>query len=532
MFRSLLKIRLLALWQVIVGRRVKKRSASKVKIVLYAILAVYIIASLLLAVGMMFMGLTRPLVSVGLGWLVMAVAALMYVAVSVIGSIFMTQQQIYEAKDNELLLSMPIPPSYILATRVLMILILNILFALVLLAPAFFVYCLEVPALSPLMVINFIVALLLISCMSTAISCICGGVVAFISSKMRRKNLISVVLMLAFFFAYMYFYMNLQTYTAKLIASGSAIADAISKSLPPIYHFGRAIDGPSMLSLLLLAVWCLVPSALVYYLLSRSFIKIATAKRGTFRVEYRERELKVSSVRAALLRKELGRFFSLPLYVFNCSLGSFFSLIGAIALIVKGPELKAMLYMIPELRPLLPLLAGAAICFVASTNIITAPSISLEAKTLWLLKSMPISAYDVFYAKIMASLVVTLPPLALLSVVICAVFGLKPLQWLLVIATPLLLQIFISLMGLVLNLLLPRFDWLSEMVVIKQSGSVVAALFGGMAVVLLPTLVYWLLTPNIPGDIYLAMCALLFIVLSLIMLAFLRGKGAKIFNDL
>ncbi|NLL46338.1 MAG: hypothetical protein GX250_05960, partial [Clostridiales bacterium] len=121
MFKSLLKIRLLSLWQSFVGRRVKKRS-SKVKIVLYTLLAIYVVVALFAAVGMVFMGIAKPLVSVGLGWLVMAVAALMCVAVSVVGSIFMTQQQIYEAKDNELLLSMPIPPSYILATRVLLIL--------------------------------------------------------------------------------------------------------------------------------------------------------------------------------------------------------------------------------------------------------------------------------------------------------------------------------------------------------------------------------------------------------------------------
>lgn len=531
MLKALIKIRLLSLWQAFVGRRVQKR-ANKLKIVLYTILAVYIIASLFASMGLIFRGLARPLVSIGFGWLVMAVAAIMSVAVSVVGSIFMTQQQIYEAKDNELLLSMPIPPSYILATRVLMILILNILFGIFILVPVFFVYCLEVPAVSPLMIINFIIALVLMSFISTAISCICGGVVAFVSSKMRRKNLISVVLMLAIFFAYMYFYMNIQTYTAKLIAAGAEVAAAISKSLPPIFHFGMAVTGPDPLALLLLAVWCLAPFAVVYYLLSKSFIKIATAKRGTVRVEYRERELKVSSVRAALLRKELGRFFSLPLYVFNCSLGAVFALIGAAALIVKGAELKAALYMFSGFQALVPLLVCAAICFLATTNCITAPTISLEAKTLWLLKSMPISAYDVFYAKIMSSLVVTLPPLAILSVVACVVFGATPLQWLLIIVTPLLLQIFISLMGLVLNLLLPRFDWLSEMIVIKQSASVMAAVFGGMAVVLLPVLVYVLLARNIPGDIYLAMCALLFLILSLIMLAFLKGKGAKIFNEL
>ncbi|NLL46622.1 MAG: hypothetical protein GX250_07430, partial [Clostridiales bacterium] len=417
-------------------------------------------------------------------------------------------------------------------TRVLLILILNLLIGAFILVPAFIVYCIALPAVSVLMIVIFIIALVLVAFISTAISCACGWLVALITSKMRRKNLISTLLMLALLFAYMYFYMNLQSYTAKLIAAGSEFAAAISKSLPPVYYFGRAIDSPDLMALLLLALWCLVPFAMVYYLLSKSFLKIATSKRGTIRVEYRERELKVSSVRAALLRKELGRFFSLPMYVLNSSLGAVFALIGAAALIIKGAELRALLSVIPELQPLIPLLACTALCFFATTNYITAPSISLEAKTLWLLKSMPLRASDVFFAKIMASLVVTVPPLALAGIAACLVLDVTLVQGLLIIVTPLILQVFISLMGLVLNLKLPRFDWLSETLVIKQSASVTAAVFGAMAVVAIPGLIYILFARNIPGDIYMAMCALLFLILSLIMLSFLRGKGTEIFNNL
>jgi len=500
--------------------------------VLYAILAVYVVVSLFAAVGMMFMGVAKPLISVGLGWLVMAIAGLMCIALSVVGSIFMTQQQIYEAKDNELLLSMPIPPSYILATRIFLILVLNMLIGVFILIPAFIVYCIYAPAVTALMIIIFILAFILIAFISTAVSCACGWLVALISSKMRRKNLISTVLMLAAFFGYMYFYMNLQSYTAKLIAGGTEFAAAISKALPPVYLFGRAIDSPDFLALLQFALWCMLPFVLVYFLLSRSFIKIATSKRGGVRVEYKERELKVGSVRSALIRKELGRFFSLPMYIFNSGLGAVMALIGAAAILIKGPELISMLESVPAFQPLIPLLMCAMLCFIATTNCITAPSISLEAKTLWLLRSIPVKASDVFYAKIMASLVVTVPPLMLASLASCYVLDLNPVQGLLIVVTPLLLQVLISLTGLVLNLLLPRFEWLSETVVLKQSASVMAAVFGGMAIVAVPVLVFVFFASNVPGDIYMALCALLFFILSLIMLGFLKGRGTRIFNDL
>lgn len=531
MFKSLLKVRFLSLWQSFAGRRVKK-STGKLKILLFVLLAIYVVAALFATVGMLFMNLAKPLVSVELGWLVMAVAGLMSIAVCFVGSIFMTQQQIYEARDNELLLSMPIPPSYILASRVSMVLILNMLLGGFVLVPAFVVYCLQSSAVSALMIISFIVAFVFIAFISTAISCAGGWLVALISSKMRRKNLISVLLMLALFFGYMYLSMNLQSYTARLVEAGSEIADAISRGLPPVYLFGRAIDGPDILALLQFALWCLLPFALVYYLLSRSFIKIATSKRGTVRIVYREKELKVSSARAALLRKELGRFFSLPMYVLNSGLGAVMALIGAVVLLVKGSDLRALLGAVPGFQSIVPLLACAALCFLATTNYITAPSISLEAKTLWLLKSMPLRASEVFVAKIGASLVITLPPLAIAALVAGLVLGVTPVQGLLIIVTPLILQVFVSLMGLVLNLQFPRFDWLSETVAIKQSTSVGIAIFGGMAIVALPALVYIFLANSIPAAIYMALCALLFLVLSLIMIAFLRGKGAKIFNNL
>ena len=54
------------------------------------------------------------------GWIgcTFATAGLMALGLSVFGSVFATQSQIYDAKDNGLLLSMPIPPRTILLSWV------------------------------------------------------------------------------------------------------------------------------------------------------------------------------------------------------------------------------------------------------------------------------------------------------------------------------------------------------------------------------------------------------------------------------
>ena len=72
---------------------------------------------------LMFVGFAElvPLCEMGLTWLYFAMAGTMALALSMLGSVFMTQAQLYDAKDNELLLSMPMPPKYILLTRIAML---------------------------------------------------------------------------------------------------------------------------------------------------------------------------------------------------------------------------------------------------------------------------------------------------------------------------------------------------------------------------------------------------------------------------
>ena len=66
--------------------------------------------------------------------------------------------------------------------------------------------------------------------------------------------------------------------------------------------------------------------ALVYALLSVTFLRVATSKRGGAKAKYREKTHKVSSAGAALLKRESLRFFKNPMIFLNCALGSLFLL--------------------------------------------------------------------------------------------------------------------------------------------------------------------------------------------------------------
>lgn len=533
MFKVLLKTRLAALFDSVFRRgSVNSKERGPVFKVLMGLLALYVIVALLFSTGAMFHMIAKPLISVNLGWLYFSLTSLFAFILSFVGSVFVAKAQIFEAKDNDLLLSMPISPSVILASRASVIVFLNLIYTLFIMLPAIFVYGMNAE-ITPAMLTIFIIAVLLLPFFSSAVSLIFGWLIALISSKLRRKNLITTILMLVFFIGYMSIYMNMQSYMSELISNGEAIGEAIKKVFPPAYFFGTAINNIDWLSLLLFALWCIVPFLIIYIVLARSFIKIATTNVGEYKAVYVEKSLKSSSSRIALIKKDLLRFFNTPIYLINCGLGVIFQIIIAGALIIKGSSiLPAELAAMGDTVSL-PIILCLIMCFCVAMTNTTAPSISLEGKNLWLLKALPVATKDVLFAKIDANLIIGIPVIIVVSIVSWIALPMSFLEGLIILMVPLTLQVFTALWGLISNLIFPKLDWINETTVIKQSASVLVGMFGILAIIMVAVILYVAkLSEIIPIEQYMMICALFFIILSIGMVYFIRTKGVRMFETL
>ena len=84
--------------------------------------------------------LCGPLTAAGMGWLYMALMGLMGVMLGVFGSVFSTYSSLYQAKDNDLLLAMPIPPGTILMARLSGVYAVGLMYELLVMAPAVIAY--------------------------------------------------------------------------------------------------------------------------------------------------------------------------------------------------------------------------------------------------------------------------------------------------------------------------------------------------------------------------------------------------------
>ena len=136
MLKALLKVRLAAFGAYFTGASRSRRRQSKVQKIGMLALMLYALA----AFGMLFYTSFSAIAGIyaheGFGWLYFAMYAIMAFALMVFGSVFTAKAQLYEAKDNELLLSMPIAPRAILASRMASLWLLNLIFGLVVAVPA------------------------------------------------------------------------------------------------------------------------------------------------------------------------------------------------------------------------------------------------------------------------------------------------------------------------------------------------------------------------------------------------------------
>ena len=531
MTKALLKKQLLEVFSWLYIDRKSGKNRSRNGIIGYAVL--YLIVFVFL--GYMFWNvassLCAPLLAADLGWLYMALMSLIGIALGVFGSVFNTFSSLYQAKDNDLLLSMPIPASKILLIRLIGVYATGLLYELVVMLPTIIVFFINA-RMSIAAYIFTVLTPFVLSIFVLTLSCVLGFVVALISSRLKNKNIITVIISLAFIAGYYYVYSKAYAILQSILADPMALGIKVKTILYPFYHMGRGCEG-SALSMLIFTVIIAALFAVVYLVLSRSFIRITTSNRGSAKAKYREKQAKAGNVKSALLKKELRRFLASPTYMLNCGLGIIISLVAAVAIVIKGSYVSEVIYAelgIP--RDLAALLAAAAVCMMASMNDISAPSVSLEGKTLWLLHSMPVKAADALTAKLRLHLYLSaVPVLALTAAVLWVIRPSVYFAFLLPI-TVVGFVIMMALAGLFLNLKFPNLNWTSESVPVKQSMSVSLTLFGGWGIVLALGGIYLALARYIGPVLYLTIVAVLLFALSALLFHWIKTKGTRIFDGL
>lgn len=530
MLKTLIKLRIKGIF-LRQTRGSKKKKTSIGKIALMAILFGYVAIVFLGMFGMLFFSIVDSLHSMHIDELYFSLMSILIIMFCFIGSVFITHHEIYEAKDNELLLSMPISNKDILLSRIFTILILNYIYELIIAIPALFVYIVSV-GMEVMQIILFVGVILTLPLFVLALSCLFGWILAHILVRAKMKNVITIILYVAFMGCYFYVINSIEGYIGWLLQNGETIANAIEKGAFPIYHLSIAISEGNILSFLIYFVCAIVPFIVVIYLLSTNFIKLATTKPKLKKNVYKVKEMKTNSLKKALLIREIKHFTSNAMVMLNGAVGIIFCIIGTIAVFIYGNQVKFVIAMIPELSGMIvPILCLVGIG-VNSMNMISASSISLEGNRLWIIKTLPIQAKDILMIKLMLHLLFCIPAGLIFSIATVIVFEVDILNAILVVMAPVLFTTFIDLLGLLLNLWKPKFDWVNETVCVKQSVPSILTMFIAMGLAFVIGICYMLIENFVTLDIYMYMMFIVFIVLDIALYYMLNTWGVRRFEQL
>ena len=534
MLKTLIKKQLLELFQTYFIDRKTGKARSKKGTILFFVL----LGFLFLALGFVFFAMALKLgtavLSSGINWLYFALMGLLAMALGVFGSVFNTYASVYLPKDNELLMALPIPAKTLLLARLSGVYATSLMYSGWIWIPAMIAYWFIVP-LNAAKLLFPILMMFLIALFVSVLSCVLGWVVALIASKAKGKSFLTLFLSLAVFVLYYVGYFKIINSIGEILSHIEELGRTVQSRLHYAYLLGKASDGDG-LSMLLIALITAALAGSCFLVLSRSFTRLSTAGGGGKKRTKAPADYTKASVRAALVRRELKHFASVPTWMLNGGFGLLLLPVAAVFLFIKSNTIRGVLPQLaaalPELYAALPVFLLLVVCFMLSVNALLPVSVSMEGKTLWQLQSLPLDTWEILHAKERMGVQLTWYP-ALFFVLVCGVvFQLRWWEIALVCAAIWLFIWLICDFGLYLNLKMPNFSWTNEASLTKQSAPVVINMFSGWAFCAVLGVGCFFLAGITEGWAILGGIILLLAALESVLHRWLRNKGTALFASL
>ena len=178
--------------------------------------------------GILFYLMSNELASVlyatDYAWFYFALVGLVSFGISFFFTAFTAKTELFEAKDNELLLSLPIKPRTILLSRLALLLGAEYLFSFLVMIPCGIAWTRHAGfSFLP----SYLLGCLCLPLLTSALASILGWLLALLSANARRKNLVTVICSLAFLAAYFIVYSNMQDYVNQILTSYQQISNSM-----------------------------------------------------------------------------------------------------------------------------------------------------------------------------------------------------------------------------------------------------------------------------------------------------------------
>ena len=429
-------------------------------------------------------------------------------------------------------MSLPIREKDVLLSKLILIYINNLLFLFIFSIPSFVVYGISKQE-GLIFYLLLVLVILTLPLLPLAIGALAGLILGRVASKFKGSQVILLVGSFLLVGVISAGSIMLSTMTPERITSLTNLLNGLQQKIFLLDWLLLALIEKNMVALVSFLLINIVPFYLFAILAGKYFQQInGILQEGAGSIAmYKKRSMKRGSVLQALYKKELRNYFSSYIYVFNTSFGAVLMVVFYLAVVIggKGMVEKIIGFQVPEELFIGALLAASAAFMALSA--ITAPSISLEGKSINILQSLPIPAAKIFVGKIAVQLTVTIPAIVFSWILTTIVVGLGIWESLLLLLLPLSYTLLNGVAGLIINLYFPKLEWQSEVTVVKQSMSAFLGVMFGMAAYGIPVIIFINLQP-LPLLVYASVVTVIIFLLTSLGYYWLIAKGTKLFDAL
>lgn len=466
-------------------------------------------------------------------WIMFAIFAFITVILGTLCNMFISKAVLYEAGDNEFLLSLPIPERDIAATRMVIVYFNALIYTAMMWFPIEIHYIAHY-GFNIIILFSGVVVWLIISLIVSIFSCLFGYILSLISKLLNNRSVIVTLTTLLFLGIYYYLYFNANRYLTSMLSNVHGFSHFLQTKGFILYIIAKASAGDFLY--LSLAFFITVGFALVCFIIVLlNYRKLLQTRTSVTRKKFKGEYGKITSPSKTLFNKEMKHFLSNSTYTINCGLGMVVLVAGAIALIIfrnKISEILILVKLFPNIIRLVPVIALTALGIILSMDCLSVPAVSLEGKHYWIIRSLPIDTYDVLNSKRELQFKLHIWPTLLFAIVSTFVLDIKGHEQVIYLLCCCGVCYFISFFDLYLGIMGANFKWTDEVVPIKRNIFVLIAILCGFVIFAGISLIYYFLCKYVPLTVYLLILIVVLFSASILINAWVREYGTKKFESL
>ncbi len=457
--------------------------------------------------------------------------------------IYKSSSLIFNCKDDQLLLSLPIKRITVLFIRIFKFYVFELLFNSLFLLPIMIAY-IRWEQVSWTYFLTCLIMLLLLPIIPIILSCIVGVFTSSISSRFKYKNLAQILVSMIFILVIMYFSFNMDHLFKYIVKHATSINDLITKIYYPAGIFAKLITDFKIIDLIIFILVNIGLFIITIFVLSKFYFKINSRVKEVItndkKINSNRLSYKKTNPTISLIKKEITTFFKTPVFIINAGFALVLYIIICVALVIKFDSMIPILtskesglgLSLNLINDNLSIIILILIIFTGFMTSITNSVISLEGRNINILKSLPIKVKTILMSKVYSSLLITTPVLLIGNIILFIKLKISILEAILLLVLSVIIPLISHLVGIIINLKYPRLDWENETEVVKQSASSLISVLLGMILLIISIYVITKVIGNYNSTLILLAAILVYLIINLILYLYLIKISVKEFNKL